>query len=252
MEQTKKPVRERLKEYFSTYFKKINLPFYFSMIALALALFLLDYFSKHWAYYALQDNKKVVLIPGVIDCLLVGNKGAAWGSLSGQSWFLISISMIASLFLMFFLFFRFHKYNAWIKVGITLMLPGAAGNLVDRIGYAAKAGVYQDGVIDFLHFTFWPSFPVCNVADYCLTTGIVVLVLGLIIELRVDNRKAVKDRKEAQANAKAPLDPKEEEKATQKEDDEMKKKLEKIEKNNYVIDSSASEEKKEDETKKEK
>jgi hypothetical protein len=62
------------------------------------------------------------------------------------------------------------------------MFSGAVGNLVDRIGYWAQSGRYVDGVIDFLKFTFWPSFPVCNIADYCLTIGIVVLVVGIILK----------------------------------------------------------------------
>ena len=244
----KKPFLEKLKAFFPAYYKRINLPFYFSMIALALSLFLLDYFSKHWAYYALQGGKKMTFIPGFIDFMLVGNTGAAWGSMSGQSWLLVTISLLASLALLFYLLFRFDKYNAWIKVGATLMLPGAVGNLVDRIGYWAKAGVYKNGVIDFLHFTFWPSFPVCNVADYCLTVGIVVLLIGLVIEMTKENRKSKEGRKEAEAEKAANTpSPEAEKKEEAKEEDEMKKKLEQMEEKNFVL----PEDKKEDPSKKE-
>lgn len=247
----KKDVGEKLKNFFKTYFKKINLPFYIGMIVMALGLFLLDYFSKHWAYDNLEyGDKAVTFIPGLIDFQLVFNNGAAWGSLSGQSWFLVTISLIASLALLFFLLFRFDKYNATIRVGISLMLPGAVGNLVDRIGYMAQAGIYKKGVIDFLVFDFWKSFPVCNVADYCLSVGVVVLIVGLIIELVRENQRSKKDMEKAKSEASAKeanvsqAETLKEEKA---EEEDMAKKLQSLEEKTSNEEApSETEEKKED------
>ena len=44
-----------------------------------------------------------------------------------------------------------------------LILSGGIGNIIDRIrlGY----------VVDMLHFEFWPSYPVFNVADMCVVCG---------------------------------------------------------------------------------
>ena len=49
----------------------------------------------------------------------------------------------------------------------------------------------------FLHFTFWPSFPICNLADYYLSIGIVFLIIGFVIEFKKEY-KALKAEEEAE------------------------------------------------------
>lgn len=192
----------KLKKYFQDYFKNLNYPMWILFLLLSVGLFLLDYFTKRAAYYdvRLQDGQVVDFIPGFLSFQLVGNKGAAWGSMSGWSWFLIPVSMIASIALAINLLFRFRKYNWGMTIGIMLMLPGAVGNLIDRIGLAAKAVPYEKGVIDFLRFTFWPSFPICNIADYCLSTGIVFLLIGFVFEFKKEY-KMLKEEEEKEKNS---------------------------------------------------
>ncbi|MBU6446833.1 MAG: signal peptidase II, partial [Verrucomicrobia bacterium] len=53
---------------------------------------------------------------------------------------------------------------------IWLVVTGAIGNVLDYCLYGH--------VIDFIHFTFWGySFPIFNVADSCITIGILTLLL---------------------------------------------------------------------------
>ena len=193
---------DRLRKYFSDYFKNLNYPLWILFIVLSVGLFLLDYFTKRAAYYdtRLQGGEIVDFIPGFLSFYLVGNKGAAWGTMSGWSWFLIPVSMLASIMLTLNLVFRFRKYNWGMTIGIMLMLPGALGNLIDRVGFAAGLEPYDKGVIDFLRFTFWPSFPICNIADYCLTVGVVFLIIGFVFEFKKEY-KAMKEeeKKEAQS-----------------------------------------------------
>lgn len=218
-----KNLPSRLKTYFKDYFKKLNYPAWIICILAAVGLFLLDYFTKRAAYHdqRLQAGETVDFIPGFLSFQLVGNKGAAWGSLSGWSWFLIPVSMIASIMLLVNLLFRFRKYNWGMTIGITLMLPGAVGNLIDRIGLAAQAEPYRKGVIDFLRFTFWPSFPICNVADYCLTVGIVVLLVGFAFEFR---KEYLQLKEEEKREKEAVADP--------NRNDDMNQKLAEMEKQN--------------------
>ncbi|HVX22913.1 MAG TPA: signal peptidase II [Acidimicrobiales bacterium] len=56
--------------------------------------------------------------------------------------------------------------NAPVAVAVGLVLGGALGNLCDR---AARGRV-----VDFVTLTHWPTF---NVADACITVGIVLLVV---------------------------------------------------------------------------
>lgn len=201
---------EKIKAWLKQYFHAINLWFYLGMILLSLALFLLDYFTKHWAYWTFYDGIRYSGssayytgpskqgIPGLIEFTLVFNNGAAWNWLANQKWILVTISLLASLALLFFLLFRANKYPKVFMVGIALMLSGAVGNLVDRIGYWARAGIYKYGVIDFLQFSFWKTFPVCNIADYCLSVGIVVLVIGAIIYSHQISKAEKSSEKEAE------------------------------------------------------
>lgn len=218
-----KNLPSRLGAYFKDYFKKLNYPAWIICVLASVGLFLLDYFTKRVAYAdsRLQAGEIVDFIPGFISFYLVGNKGAAWGSLSGWSWFLIPVSMIASIMLLVNLLFRFRKYNWGMTIGITLMLPGAVGNLADRIGLAAQLEPYRHGVIDFLRFTFWPSFPICNVADYCLTLGIIVLLVGFAFEFRKEYQQLKNEEKQEK---EATMDP--------AKKDDMERKLAEMEQKN--------------------
>ncbi len=206
-------MKEKIRKYLSElpgktkdYFRHLNYPFYLSMIILAIGLFLSDYFTKHLAYdyfHGAEKPTNTTIIPYILNLTFTANDGAAWGSFSGKMWALCVISMIASIALTFNLIFRFDKYNKWMTVGMVLMAPGAIGNLVDRIGCLAGAGIYKNGVIDFLQFTFWPSFPICNLADYYLTIGVVLLLIGFVLEFRKEwkeMKEEEKKEKEAEAS----------------------------------------------------
>ena len=226
----------KLKKYFQDYFKNLNYVAWIISILVAIGLFLLDYFSKRAAYNdpRLQNGETVTFIPGLLDFYLTGNKGAAWGSMSGWSWFLIPVSMLASIMLSVNLLFRYRKYNWGMTIGITLMLPGAAGNLIDRIGLAAQAVPYEKGVIDFLKFSFWPSFPICNVADYCLTVGVVFLLIGFVFEFRKEYKQLKAEEEQEKLNALSP--------EAKKEDEDMAKKLASLDMNVEGKDMKAGEE----------
>ena len=58
--------------------------------------------------------------------------------------------------------------------------------------------IFNDGkVIDFLHFEFWPTFPVFNVADCAIVIGSCLLVLYFIMD-------TAKETKTKRNSAKAP------------------------------------------------
>ena len=60
-----------------------------------------------------------------------------------------------------------------LAAGLTLVLGGALGNLVDRI---MRGPGWLDGhVVDWIAL---PNFPTFNIADSAITVGAVFLVLG--------------------------------------------------------------------------
>jgi signal peptidase II len=100
---------------------------------------------------------------GGITCSLnyVVNTGAAWGLFPGHSGLLFALRSLIIAGLLFFIPKR---------VPVWLVVTGAIGNAVDYCLYGH--------VIDFIHFTFWGyRFPIFNVADSCITIGVICLLL---------------------------------------------------------------------------
>lgn len=95
----------------------------------------------------------------------VRNTGAAFGMFKTLgSTFFILLSGFAIIFITYLLAKR--TYNTF---GLSLILGGAIGNIIDRIAYGK--------VVDFIDFSVghfhWPAF---NVADSSLTIGIAVIL----------------------------------------------------------------------------
>jgi signal peptidase II len=60
-----------------------------------------------------------------------------------------------------------------LAVGAGLVLGGAIGNLSERI-----VGTHGGQVPDFITLDYWPTF---NVADACVTIGIIVVIVSLLL-----------------------------------------------------------------------
>ena len=97
------------------------------------------------------------------------NYGAAYGIFSGQS---IGLIVVTSIVLVVILIYNYFKKNKTILYSISagLIIGGAIGNLIDRIflGY----------VRDFIKFSIFEF--TCNVADICLTFGVILFIIYLI------------------------------------------------------------------------
>ena len=123
-------------------------------------------------------------IKGIIDIIYINNKGGAWGILNGYTWALLSITTIVMI-ICFALLIKLGRKNKILFWSITLVLFGGLGNMIDRI--------FRDGnVIDFLHFEFWPQFPIFNIADCAVVVGGALLIIYFIY----DSLKETKNKKE--------------------------------------------------------
>lgn len=149
-------------------------------LALAIGLFaillIFDLLSKHFMFKSLVvagDSKD--FIPGFINFVRVENTGAAWGMLAGRPIILIILTIVILIVYLWFYYARLkkHKNNTSLLLSISVgfITGGCIGNLVDRIalGY----------VRDFINFQFM-DFPVFNVADICLTIGVILMIVYFI------------------------------------------------------------------------
>ncbi len=116
-------------------------------------------------------DKKVLfieVIPKLFNIHKVYNYGVAFSFLENKRYLILLFSLI----LIYFLFNlrkdlpKTKKYD--ILFGV--ILGGILGNLIDR--------VFRGYVIDYLEtFIFGISFPIFNLADICITLGIILMVL---------------------------------------------------------------------------
>jgi len=159
---------------------------------------LLDQFFKRWVVrsLALFENREAFeaaheLIPGVIGLTYLENTGAAFGIFAGQRWPLAAIAFAACLVLVFVIL-RYTE-GFWGTLGLSAVLGGAVGNLIDRIIYGHVVDMFRTLFIDFAIF---------NIADIFITLGFITFAVHFI---GASVRQAKEDQ-EAFENAKVDLD----------------------------------------------
>ena len=141
---------------------------------LGILLVMLDVFSKDAVERSLADGSSIDLLP-FLQLVLVYNRGAAFGFLGEASgWqlpFFAAVGAIVSIVIVIRLA-RAAATQKWFEVALVLILAGAVGNLIDRIGVGY--------VIDFiqLYYGVW-RFPAFNVADMAIFIGALMLILEL-------------------------------------------------------------------------
>jgi signal peptidase II len=94
------------------------------------------------------------------------NTGVAFSMFSGGGPLVVIIALVALAALIGFFVTHLDRPLVWLPTG--LLVGGAAGNLIDRIRLGA--------VTDFIKLPHWPAF---NVADICVTFGVIALILVL-------------------------------------------------------------------------
>lgn len=141
-------------------------------IVIIIILIIVDQITKYIARHSLENNS-VIVIKNFFNLTLVKNTGGAWGFLAGKLWLFIITTLIA-LGGMFYFFKDFDlKTNTLFSIALCLLIAGAIGNFIDRL--------FISYVTDFLDFKiFGYDFPVFNVADICITLGVITLLIKLL------------------------------------------------------------------------
>ncbi len=115
------------------------------------------------------------------------NSGAAFGMFQNGSLVFTVLAFIVAGAILYF--YPRVEANDWpLRLAMGMQLGGALGNLVDRLTLGGK-------VTDFISVS---TFPVFNVADASISVGVVVLILGVWIKERNDQKLAA-----AQVSAEA-------------------------------------------------
>jgi signal peptidase II len=147
---------------------------YLFVLSIAAVVVLLDQATKWYIRHTVSLYESIAVIDSLFHITYVRNSGGAFGLFAGSSQalrlpFFLLVSAIAVVVLLFFVR-RVEPGHRWLLFALGAILGGALGNLVDRMASGA--------VTDFLDFHWhgyhWPAF---NVADSCITTGMVILLL---------------------------------------------------------------------------
>lgn len=131
----------------------------------------IDQFTKILVFRNLELNHEYSSIPG-FKLYPITNPGAAWGMFANKMWLLILITFVAFGFFVYLMKDFDLKENPIYSASLILIVSGTFGNFIDRIflGY----------VRDFIKFSFWESFPIFNIADICLTIGVLFLSFDIL------------------------------------------------------------------------
>jgi len=153
----------------------------------ALLIIVLDQLSKLLVIRGLRVHESVPVIQGFFDLVHVRNRGMAFGFMNRAHadfgfWLLVSTSIIAIVLLLFW-FFKLKDGDTCVTLGLSLILGGAVGNLIDRLRFRE--------VVDFLDVFVgayhWPAF---NVADAAITTGTFLVVITLFFKRSPDSKES--------------------------------------------------------------
>lgn len=137
-------------------------------LILAGAIAALDQLTKLWVIRTIRLGDEIEVWPRVLSLTHIRNEGGAFGLLRDHPGYLLVAAVATSVAILGFLLFRSRTLGG-TTVGLSLILGGAAGNLIDRfrLGY----------VVDFLDFHWWPQF---NLADTAVTLGAFVVALWMV------------------------------------------------------------------------
>ena len=137
-------------------------------------LIALDQWTKHWISETIIYGDKIPIIHGFLYLTYHHNPGAAWGILDGRFAFFVVVTVLALTMFMYLAKDIDYRHKKFYSIGVTLLIAGTIGNFIDRVAYR-----YVIDFIDVYIFTY--DFPIFNVADMCLTIGVVLLGIDLLI-----------------------------------------------------------------------
>lgn len=137
-------------------------------------LVLADQISKTIVVKTMSLYESIPVIQNFFHFTYITNDGMAFGINFPFGYYIFtSVSILLTLFLFWYLW-SVRTHSIVIRLGISFIIAGAIGNLIDRI--------FLGAVIDFLDFMIgnfhWYVF---NLADSYVTVGIVLVLIDSII-----------------------------------------------------------------------
>jgi len=151
------------------------------LIAIALAVLVLDIVSKVLVVADLSNRAPISLLGGFLHLRVSRNPGAAF-SLGTSLTVVYSVIAITVIVVILRTSRRIRSLPWAVTLG--LLLGGATGNLTDRI--FRSPGPFRGWVVDWIQVPHWPVF---NLADSAIVCGGILAVLLSARGIHLDGRR---------------------------------------------------------------
>lgn len=150
-------------------------PFGILVGLIAIPLIVIDQISKLYVTSHMALYESIAVVPNWFDITYTQNPGAAFSMFINlppaiRLLMLCALSTIACVVLLVLL--AQSEKITLMSFALSLILAGAAGNLIDRAWRAGR-------VIDFIRVHYYDaSYPIFNVADSAITVGVALIILS--------------------------------------------------------------------------
>ena len=135
---------------------------------------ILDQYAKHAVkgFMEARSRANFDLIPGFLDVVYSHNTGVAFGMMQGIRPYILIFAVVVIVAVLIMVV-RMEKSGILSIGGLSLMLGGALGNLVDRIRIGS--------VFDFIYFHAGSfEWPVFNGADIFIVIGTALFAIAML------------------------------------------------------------------------
>jgi signal peptidase II len=119
--------------------------------------------------FAVDHLHDVRHVWGPFGLALTYNSGFAFSLFSGRA---VAVTVLLCIGVVILAYVVAQVRTVPVAIGAGLVLGGAVGNLSERI-----VGANGGQVPDFITLDYWPTF---NLADACVTVGVIVVVACLL------------------------------------------------------------------------
>jgi signal peptidase II len=167
------------------------------IVIIAVAGLALDQVTKAMAVAWLDPMNPPRILGGLVTFQLIRNPGAAFSMGENATVLFAVLAVVALVVVSVWLVPRVATRDWAIATG--LLLAGIAGNLTDRL--FRPPAVMRGHVVDFIQL---PYFAIVNVADICLTSAAVTMVVvSLLSERRRDDTSSASQAPEESGHSQA-------------------------------------------------
>ncbi len=151
----------------------------------ALAIICLDQISKLAVVKSLGLHESLPVITGFFNLVHIRNRGMAFGLMNRPgfdfAFYFLVIASITAVAIIIIWLSRLKRNDRFLTLGLSLILGGALGNLIDRLRLRE--------VVDFLDFFVgsyhWHTF---NIADSAITVGTFLVAIILVFKSKKENQ----------------------------------------------------------------